>query len=159
MKSNVEITARNNNDAIEKKPQWLVSFIDNYSQLSTDNLELLENIYHKDITFIDPLHRVQGFDSLQRYFYGLYESLTSCCFTIEHIFEKNNDAAVYWSMSYQHPKLNSGKTVTIQGHSHITGENDKVIYHRDYFDAGIMLYEQVPVIGKIIQWIKARAAK
>lgn len=159
MKSNVEITSLNNNNTVEEKPQWLVNFIDNYSQLSTDNLALLENIYHKDVTFIDPLHEVKGFENLQVYFYGLYESLTSCFFTIEHIFEKNNEAAVYWTMSYQHPKLNSGKVITVQGHSHIKGEHEKVIYHRDYLDAGAMLYEHIPLIGRIIKWIKVRAAK
>ena len=159
MKSNVENTSQNTNDTLEEKPEWLVNFTDNYSKLSIDNLELLENIYHKDITFIDPLHKVQGFENLQKYFYGLYESLTSCYFTIEHIFQKNDEAAIYWEMSYQHPKLNAGKAVIVKGHSHIKGENEKVIYHRDYLDAGAMLYEQLPVIGKIIQWIKARAAK
>lgn len=159
MKSNLETTSQNNDDTNALKPQWLVNFTDNYSQLSTDNLVLLENIYHKDITFIDPLHKVQGFENLKDYFYGLYENLTSCSFIIEHIFEKDNEAAVYWKMSYQHPKLNSGKMITVQGHSHIKGEHEKVIYHRDYLDAGAMLYEQLPVIGRIIQWIKAKAAK
>lgn len=159
MNSTIEITSQPYNATIEEKPQWLVNFIDNYSELSTDNLELLENIYHKDITFIDPLHKVQGFDNLQRYFDGLYQSLASCCFTIEHIFQSNNEAAVYWSMSYQHPKLNAGKLITVQGHSHIKGNNDKVIYHRDYLDAGAMLYEHIPLIGRVIQWIKVKAAK
>lgn len=159
MKNNVETTSQNNDDTNAFKPQWLVNFTDNYSQLSTDNLVLLENIYHKDITFIDPLHKVQGFENLKDYFYGLYENLTSCRFIIEHIFEKDNEAAVYWKMSYQHPKLNSGKMITVQGHSHIKGEHGKVIYHRDYLDAGAMLYEQLPIVGKIIQWIKAKAAK
>lgn len=158
MKSNVEITSQHNNQSIEPKPQWLVNFTENYSQLSTDNLDLLENIYHQDITFIDPLHEVQGFENLQHYFFGLYENLTSCCFVIEHLFEKNNEAAIYWTMSYQHPKLNSGQMVTVQGHSHIKGKHEKVIYHRDYLDAGAMLYEQLPVIGRIIQWIKSKAA-
>jgi hypothetical protein len=62
-------------------------------------------------------------------------------------------------MSYQHVKLNKGKVVTIVGTSHIKGENDKVIYHRDYLDLGAMLYEQLPVLGKFILWIKKQAAK
>jgi hypothetical protein len=159
MKIDIEITSQNDNQTIEHKPQWLVNFIDNYSQLSIDNLDLLENIYHRNITFIDPLHKVQGFENLQKYFYGLYENLTSCRFNIDHTFENKNEAAIYWVMSYQHPKLNSGKMITVQGHSHIKGENEKVIYHRDYLDAGVMLYEQLPIIGKVIQWIKTRATK
>jgi hypothetical protein len=159
MKNNMESNPLTDHANNLVKPQWLINFIDNYSRLSTDNLALLEKIYHQDITFIDPLHKVQGFDHLKEYFNGLYENLISCRFTIAHTFEKNNEAAIYWEMSYQHPKLNSGKIITVQGHSHIKGENDKVIYHRDYLDAGAMLYEHVPFIGRVIQWIKAKVGK
>ncbi|HGP4674712.1 TPA: nuclear transport factor 2 family protein, partial [Vibrio cholerae O1] len=32
----------------------------------------------------------------------------------------------------------------------------KVTYHRDYFDMGEMLYEQLPVLGQVIRAIKRR---
>lgn len=159
VESNTKSNTQKNIEFIEPKAQWLINFVENYKKLSIDNLVLLENIYHNDITFIDPLHEVQGFDNLKQYFYSLYNNLTSCSFNIENVFESNNEAAIYWSMLYQHPKLNAGKTVVVQGHSHIKGMNDKVIYHRDYLDAGAMLYEQLPIIGKIIQCIKSRAVK
>ncbi|MFT5758356.1 MAG: hypothetical protein ACI9LM_003095 [Alteromonadaceae bacterium] len=161
MKNNLEEINVFNNDDPDIKSEWLVNFIDNYSQLSTRNLNLLKDIYHQDILFIDPIHQVKGFDNLQQYFSDLYENLSRCHFTIEHVFEQNNEAAIYWEMSYQHPKLNSGKVITVQGHSHIKGEDvtNKVIYHRDYLDVGAMLYEHVPLLGRLIQWIKARASK
>ncbi|MBM3418431.1 MAG: transcriptional regulator [Bacteroidetes bacterium] len=33
------------------------------------------------------------------------------------------------------------------------------MYHRDYFDLGEMVYEQIPVFGKIIKTMKSRMAK
>jgi hypothetical protein len=36
--------------------------------------------------------------------------------------------------------------------------HDTVFYHRDFFDAGAMLYEQLPVFGSIIAWLKRRMA-
>jgi hypothetical protein len=140
-------------------PLWLNNFVSVYQTLSIDNLELLDNIYHENVTFEDPIHKLEGFDNLYQYFEGLYQNLTSCEFVIHQVIVQDSSAAIYWQMSYQHTKLNKGKTVTIFGNSHIKAEAGKVIYHRDYLDLGAMLYEQLPIIGKVIRWIKSRAAK
>ncbi|GHE81380.1 nuclear transport factor 2 family protein [Thalassotalea profundi] len=137
---------------------WLKDFIDVYQTLSTKNLGLLETIYHKEVTFIDPIHQIEGLDNLHRYFQHLYENLSSCDFVIEHVISQEKEAAIYWQMSYQHPKLNKGKIVEVQGSSHIKSQEDKIIYHRDYLDLGAMLYEQLPVFGQLTKWIKTRAA-
>ena len=59
-------------------------------------------------------------------------------------------------MTYQHNKLNQGKSVTVAGSSYIKGEGDKVILHRDYLDLGAMIYEQLPLFGKLTKWVKAK---
>ncbi len=61
-------------------------------------------------------------------------------------------------MTYQHNKLNKGEVVTVSGSSHLQGKEDKVIFHRDYLDLGAMLYEQIPLFGKLTKWIKVKAA-
>ncbi|HCW90926.1 MAG TPA: transcriptional regulator, partial [Marinobacter sp.] len=33
----------------------------------------------------------------------------------------------------------------------------RIGYHRDYFDAGQLLYENVPVLGRMIRWIRGQA--
>jgi hypothetical protein len=33
-----------------------------------------------------------------------------------------------------------------------------VYLHRDYFDAGALLYEHLPVLGTLIGWLKRRLA-
>lgn len=142
---------------VAKHAPWLANFINVYQKLSTDNLHLLADIYHQDIVFIDPMHQLTGLEHLQYYFNNLYQQLSYCEFKIENVIEQNNEAAVYWQMSYQHPRLNAGKIVNVQGSSHIKGLNDKVIYHRDYLDLGAMLYEQLPLLGRIISWLKNRA--
>lgn len=140
-------------------PLWLSNFVQVYQSLSTDNLRLLKNIYHQDITFIDPIHKVEGLDNLVNYFEGLYENLSSCDFIIEKVIVQDSNAALYWKMSYRHAKLNKSKIVTIMGSSHIQGKEDKVFYHRDYLDLGAMIYEQLPIIGRLILLIKRQAAK
>ena len=62
---------------------------------------------------------------------------------------------VTWTMSLKHPRLNGGDPVIVPGSSLIRFR-EKVFYHRDYFDGGAMLYEQLPFIGMVIRAIKAR---
>ena len=145
-------------DKTANMPLWLRNFVQVYQTLSTDNLDLLSMIYHKDIVFIDPLHELKGFDNLFEYFQNLYENLTSCEFVINNIIANEDQAAIYWTMSYHHPKLNGGNIVNVTGSSNIKGHEDKVIYHRDYLDLGAMLYEQLPVLNKLIRFIKKKAA-
>lgn len=157
MPSNIEnmlkITESQLDDGI-----WLINFIDIYQKLSVDNLHLIKDIYHEDITFIDPMHEINGLPALTRYFSSLYENLTQCDFTIENVIENPEQAAIYWHMAYTHPKLNKGKTINVSGHSHIKGKDGLVIYHRDYIDLGEMVYEHIPVLGKLTKWVKNRAA-
>lgn len=139
-------------------PSWLTNFVSVYQTLSTTNLDLLASIYHPNVTFIDPMHQVEGYKELYQYFKNLYENLSFCEFVIDNVIAQENEAAIYWTMTYQHSKLNKGEVVTVLGTSHIKGEQNKVIYHRDYLDLGAMLYEQLPFFGKLIKWIKTKAA-
>ena len=138
---------------------WLVKFVDVYQSLTIKNLELLSDVYHPNVTFIDPMHQVEGIDALHQYFKNLYQNLSTCDFVIENVIASKEQAAIYWKMTYQHSKLNKGQLVTVYGNSLIKGDGHKVIYHRDYLDLGAMLYEQIPVFGQLTKWIKMKAAR
>ena len=157
--TSVSIDQDSSSIGLNESSQWLVDFISVYQQLATDNLDLLASIYHPNVTFIDPIHEINGFDQLTSYFAGLYQNLASCDFVIEHHIQQGSEASLFWKMTYQHPKLNKGKDVIVYGTSHIKSKDGKVVYHRDFLDLGIMLYEQLPVLGKIIKLIKEKAAK
>lgn len=146
-------------ETIEPTPVWLDNFVTIYQKLSVDNLQLIDVIYDQDVVFIDPMHKVEGLNALNQYFGDLYTNLTECSFVIEHIVQQEYEASLYWTMTYKHPKLNNGIEVSVEGHSHIKARGDKVIFHRDYLDLGAMLYEQVPVLGSLVKWVKTKAAK
>ena len=138
--------------------EWLANFVDVYQQLSTNNLNLLEGIYHPNVNFIDPIHEIKGFNNLASYFEGLYQNVSYCQFNVHHLVETELEAAIYWTMIYQHKQLNGGDKITVTGSSHLKAFEGKVIYHRDYIDLGEMLYENIPLLGRLITWIKKRAA-
>ncbi|MFY8274798.1 nuclear transport factor 2 family protein [Pseudoalteromonas sp. SSDWG2] len=132
-------------------------FVEMYQRLDKNSLSLLDDIYHPSIHFIDPLHEVKGLDQLYSYFANMYANVTSCSFNITEHFELEDRAFLYWTMTYQHPRINGGKDVEVQGHSQLRFGDQKVIFHRDYFDVGELLYRRLPVINKLIKMIDKRA--
>jgi hypothetical protein len=75
------------------------------------------------------------------------------------VFSSDNQAALYWTMSFCHPKLNQGSEIVVEGHSYLVEQDNKVIKHRDYLDVGAMLYEHIPLLGSVVKTVKRRAAK
>ena len=50
-----------------------------------------------------------------------------------------------------------GVPIQVCGCSYLQWRN-KVHLHRDYFDAGALLYEHLPLLGRTIGWLKRRLA-
>lgn len=142
-----------------KSPDWLATFVENYEGLSTNNLHLIQKIYHQDVIFQDPAHCLIGLDKLEDYFASLYTNLSNCSFSIDKVLLDGEEAAIYWTMDFCHSKLNRGKPVLVEGTSLIKGKEGKVIQHRDYVDLGAMLYEHIPVLGGIVKTVKKRLSK
>jgi hypothetical protein len=137
--------------------QKIERFIKDYNTLSKDTMHLLEQMYHDDVHFIDPLHEIHGLQALKAYFCNLYENVISIEFNIDDSYNSDEHCFLYWTMRYQHRALNSGQTITVHGHSFIQFTGDKVSFHRDYVDIGEMLYEHVPLLGWAVKKIKHRA--
>lgn len=126
-----------------------------FSQLNSSNLDLLKNIYSEDMIFEDPAHSIYGLKNFLHYCKELYSNLSNCTFNFETTATIESTAFLEWKMYLSHPKLNKGNTVIVSGISKIIFE-EKIIYHRDYFDLGQMLYEQLPYIGFVIKKIKRK---
>jgi limonene-1,2-epoxide hydrolase len=141
------------------KATWLQAFISVYSELKADNLQQLKGIYHSEVVFIDPMHQMQGRKELLSYFERLYREVISCDFIIEEVLEVGDEAAIFWTMMLRHKQLAGGRKIKLEGHSHLKVQEGQIIYHRDYFDVGAMLYEHIPLLGRVIKFIKHRAGK
>lgn len=130
-------------------------FKQTYNRLNAQSLGLLNGLYSHDLVFQDPFHRLSGLPALTEYFAELYRHVESSSFLFEDEIVHGNSAVLIWTMALKHPKLNGGNLMTLPGSTHIRFQ-DKVIYHRDYFDGGAMLYEHLPLIGLVIRMIKER---
>nr|WP_285817717.1 nuclear transport factor 2 family protein [Echinimonas agarilytica] len=129
-----------------------------YLNLNADNVEQLKQWYGVDATFVDPFHSVSGIDAIVHYFAAMYENVESIHFDYKWQMSNDDGTVIGWVMTFTHKKINGGKPVSVDGVSHIRIEQGKVIYHRDFFDGASMLYEQLPVLGSMIRFLKKRMA-
>ncbi|WP_047285330.1 MULTISPECIES: nuclear transport factor 2 family protein [Pseudomonas] len=136
-------------------------FLDNFARqfaaLDRHNLDRLGQLYSDDIQFTDPLHEVQGLAQLRGYFAELYANVRELRFEF-HGSDLCADDQGYlrWTMSYRHPRLNGGALIQVAGCTYLQWRDARVYRHRDYFDAGALLYEHLPLLGAMIAWLKRR---
>ncbi|MBT2772536.1 nuclear transport factor 2 family protein [Halomonas sp. ISL-60] len=141
------------------EPAALEAFCAFFNKLDNTCTEKLYEVYTEDVVFSDPLHKIEGREALERYFLSMYENVKQCQFSYHTRQLQNNQAFVTWTMVFVHPKLAGGRTIEVEGCSALTfSEDGRVMRHRDYFDAGAMLYEHLPLMGSVIRWLKKRLA-
>lgn len=127
-----------------------------YQQLNKSNLHLLSDVYHQEVIFEDAAHRLEGWNELESYFAALYTNVNRCDFDIQEQQQSGDSGFLTWQMTLEHPKLSKGAVIHVNGVSHLKFAQGRVIYHRDYFDLGEMLYENLPLLGSVIKTIKQR---
>jgi proline dehydrogenase len=123
-------------------------------QLDDERLTL-EQVYSQTISFRDPLHEIKGLNDLRRYMQAMYGNVISCEFVYLDQWLAFDSASIKWDMVFKHRKLGGGKTITVRGISHVRF-TDRIHYHEDVFDAGAMIYQQLPLLGRFISKIKSR---
>jgi hypothetical protein len=133
------------------------TFLRMYQNLSADNLQTLKSVYRDDVRFIDPAHEINGIDNLTAYFSALYKNIDSLRFSFREPMVVENRGYVSWEMSFSHKSLAGGNPITVDGVTYLEfDEQGRVYHHRDYFDLGAMLYEHVPLLGRLVTSIKKR---
>lgn len=140
--------------------EFLQRFARDFASLDASNLDRLGLLYADDIHFNDPLHDVHGLTELRRYFEQLYANVSQLDFDFSG-FDQVQDGQGYlrWTMRYRHPRLQGGAPITLQGCSLLLWNAEgKVVRHQDFFDAGALLYEHIPLLGCVIRWLRRRLA-
>ncbi|MGJ3234171.1 nuclear transport factor 2 family protein [Marivirga sp.] len=115
----------------------------------------MNEIYSDDIVFKDPVHEIYGIENLKKYFNKLNENLIDGSFNFTNESIVDNRFFLSWEMNLKlkRPK----KNVKASGISVLIIE-EKIVSQRDYFDAGELFYENIPVLGGIIRSIKKKLA-
>ncbi len=137
-------------------PDQLVDhFLKRMNSLNSDNIDsVLVDVYTEQVTFIDPVKKIDGLDKLTHYFAELYQGVDRCQFTLQHSVCQQQHCTIEWQMTLRHKQLAKNRDIVVDGISVLHYAADKVAYQRDYYDLGAMIYEQVPLLGGLIKKIR-----
>lgn len=132
-----------------------------FNSLNKNSMHLVDEFYEEKMQFIDPLVNLEGRDRMKTYYKNQYEKVKSIRFEFSESFEKSGTQVIMWKMFLEHPSLKSGQPVVLDGVSHFRFnlETKKCVYHRDFFDLGEYIYENIPVMGYLVKKVKEVAAK
>ncbi len=133
-------------------PEKLMQLFNTGSVYKTSNLR---EVYAENAVFEDPVIRVEGLDNISHYLKHLYSRVIECQFDYNNLIVAQQQAAISWAMTFRHQSLNKGKPIKVNGCSIVT-YNEKILFHRDYFDVGEMLYEYLPLLGPATKYVKRR---
>ena len=131
-----------------------------YADICQITLSDLADIYASNVTFVDPITTHHGLNDVQAYFANLLEQAERCQFDISMIAPVSSSSVTHivnWTMNLKLKQ--SDKVIILDGNTQLTVENDKIVYHKDYYDLGEMVYEHIPLLGFFVKKIKKRLAK
>ena len=130
-----------------------------FNGLTKEKLDVLDKFYDAHVTFEDPLGSIQGLEALRAYYANMYENVTSIRFEFTNEIAEGDTHVAVWTMRMSVKKLNKGREIVVPGNSVIRfNDADKVIYHRDYFDMGAMVYRRVPILRTLVKKVDKRLA-
>ncbi|ASQ17958.1 TPA: nuclear transport factor 2 family protein [Enterobacter cloacae] len=137
-------------------PDVISRFVDYYTALDSQPPSALAGLYHPDATLIDPFGEHNGLFALQRYFTHLLANVEHCRFTLDSPLIGEHRFVVTWAMHWSHPRIAGGEPLELPGCSVVDVEKDRIIRQRDYYDAGEMIYEHLPLLGWAVRGVKRR---
>ncbi|MDP2324185.1 MAG: nuclear transport factor 2 family protein [Gammaproteobacteria bacterium] len=113
-------------------------------------------VYAPESYLNDTLVGIDGVDSIEAYF--LYTVKNAELLTVEFLDRApvGTDWYVRWRMTVAVDGLNGGKPVVSYGVTQFRFDADgRVLLHKDFWDAGTGLYEQLPVLGALVGRVRA----
>lgn len=137
-------------------PSVIDRFVDYYANLDRQLVPALAGLYDVHAVLVDPFGEHNGLFAIQRYFSHLLANVNACRFAIDPPLCETGRFAVTWTMYWSHPRIAGGKIRSLPGCSMVETHGEKIFRQRDYYDAGEMLYEHLPLLGWAVRHVKRR---
>ena len=137
----------------------LKQLVDYFQALTPETVADIGRFYTEETYFRDPFNEVRGIAPLEHIFSDMFMRLHEPRFTVVETILDEKGAVLIWDFDFRIKALKPALQRRIHGLSHIRFAVDgRVSYHRDYWDAAGELYQQLPIVGGLMRWLKRRAA-
>ncbi len=126
---------------------------DYLESLTPETLANLSDYVTEDVRFKDPFNDVRGVDAMAQVFRHMFENVQSVRFEVHQAMMEGDDCLMQWRFQ---GRLGAGPWA-FDGTSAIRFAPDgRVAEHIDYWDAAGNFYERLPVIGRLLSWVRRR---
>lgn len=135
-----------------------VSLIDEFlNGSSRENITAKAGAFYTEAAVLEnPFGRFEGKEAIVKHLSKLYGGINTVSFEIKEEFVSGEETVALWTMSLSHKDLNNGDIIMVEGVSHVRFENGKALTQHDYYDAGALVYEHTPLIGRLVRWVKGK---
>lgn len=130
-----------------------------FEGLSRDRLDRVDAFYAPDVRFEDPMVALEGRDALRAYYGHIYRNDPELRWEFPAAIgdPSSRSRALAWVMHMRVDGLNGGRPIAVPGMSRLEFDADDLCaYHRDYFDMGALVYENVPVLRSVVGFVKRK---
>lgn len=132
----------------------LVSY---FETLTPETVERMHEFYTDDAYFRDPFNEVTGLANFRPIFQHMFEAMHEPRFVILERVIQGDSVVLTWDFTFRIKRLKPELPRKIHGLSLLKLSADgRVCWHRDYWDAAGELYEQLPIIGALMRWLKRK---
>jgi steroid delta-isomerase len=119
----------------------------------------LRNFYAPDAYFKDPFNEVHTVHAIEEIFSHMFGPLSDPKFIVHTRIEQGDEAFITWDFRFRINKYQPNVEQIIRGGSNLRFDaQNKVAFHRDYWDAAEELYEKLPLIGGLMRFMKRKMA-
>lgn len=128
-----------------------------FEELSRDTLDRVDDFYAEDCRFEDPMVSLRGRERMRAYYASIYRNDPQLRWEFPECIVDGHSLALAWTMHMRVDGLNGGNPIAVPGISRLRFDADeRCLHHRDYFDMGAFVYENVPVLGRVIGLVKKK---
>ena len=134
----------------------LIGYFETITEATVPQLRVF---YAADAYFKDPFSEVHKVEQIEHIFARMFGPLSKPRFIFHSRIEQGDEAFLTWDFRFRIKKYKPDVEQVIRGGSHLCFDpQNKVCYHRDYWDAAEELYEKLPLIGGLMRFVKRRMA-
>jgi len=132
--------------------------VDFFEDLSPASLDRLDALYAPGAYFKDPFNEVRGLPAIRQVFDHMYTSLEQPRFVVTGCLVDGGECFLTWDFQFHFKRFDTRTLQTVRGGSHLKFNAAGLLdFHRDYWDAAEELYEKLPLVGRLMRWLKQRA--
>jgi limonene-1,2-epoxide hydrolase len=138
----------------EEEQAAIERFVALYTTYTEDNVRRhVRDLYAQNAYYRDSFTEMHGIDNIEAYLIQGTHIMQNLTFDLQDVAVHDGNYYLRWITRFSQ-KREKDEVTHLPGVSHIRfNKEGKIIFHQDFWDAGV-IYERLPIVGFFIRWLK-----